>query len=393
MASASCASEPAAAAEWGEGAIWQETVAFAQGRLAASLAAHREGPARDDFPRDAWRCLGELGLPGLPVPEAFGGRGASALETAERLEALGYGCADNGLLGALSAHLLSCVVPLWQRGTDAQRRRWLPGLCSGELIAAHAATEPLSGSDVFAMQTRAVRRGDVYVLNGTKAFSLNAPAADLFILFATIDPALKTRGITAFVIERGTPGLRVGAACRKVGLATAMMGDLTLEDVEVPLAHRLADEGAGAMVFQLSMRWERSLIVATLVGTMRRLLEQCVTRARTRQQFGQAIGEFQSVSNRVADMKMRVELGRLALQRTATLLARGVRDAVEPSIAKLYISEAALVTAIDAMRIHGAAGYMQEREFGADVADALGMTLLSGTTDIQRQIIARYLGL
>jgi hypothetical protein len=261
------------------------------------------------------------------------------------------------------------------------------------MVGAHAATEAGAGSDVFSLRTRAVRDGGDYVLTGEKAFSLSAPVADLYLVFANVDPDCKPSGITAFLIERDTPGLTLTRVRRTVGLQTAPMGDLALTGCRVPAHNRLGDEGSGPFIFQLSMRWERTLIVAPEVGTMRRLVERCVQYARERVQFGRPIGQFQSVSNRIADMTVRLELSRLALRRAAEMLDAGVRDAIEPSIAKLYISEAALQTSIDALRIHGASGYMEDAEFGTDVRDALGMTILSGTSDIHRQIICRHLGL
>jgi alkylation response protein AidB-like acyl-CoA dehydrogenase len=385
--SIAAASRPESA--WGEGAVWEETAAFCRDSLNPLLA----GRAPEEFPRSAWKAAGEFALLGMPVGREYGGRGASAMEAAERLEALGYACEDNGFLAALCAHLLSCVIPVWLRGNDDQRERFLKPMCSGEMVAAHAATEPTAGSDIFALRTTARREGDDYVLDGQKAFSLSVPDAGVYIVFANLDPEFRPAGITGFLVERDRPGLSVTMVRRKIGLKTAGMGDLELAACRVPAANRLGAEGSGSLIFQLSMRWERTLIVAPQVGMMRRVLEKCVRRACERTQFGQPIGRFQSVANRIADMKVRLELSRLALMRAAELLAAGRRDAVEPSIAKLFISESALQTSIDALRIHGASGYMEDAEFGHDVDDALGMTILSGTSDIQRQIIARSLGL
>jgi alkylation response protein AidB-like acyl-CoA dehydrogenase len=372
-----------------ESAAWDETVRFAREVLVPAL---KETPA-GVFPRDAWRLAAGHGIAGLPVDREHGGAGASAVESAERLEALGYACEDNGFLAGLCAHLLSCVVPIWKRGTPEQRERFLRPLCTGAMVGAHAATEPGAGSDIFSLETRAVRCGDEYILTGQKAFSLAAPVADVYLVFANLDPARTPSGLTTFLVERDTPGLTLTRTRRTVGLQTTPMGDLELNECRVPACNRLGAEGSGSMIFQLSMRWERTLIVAPEVGMMRRLVERSLRYARERVQFGKPIGQFQSVSNRIADMTVRLEMSRLALRRAAAVLDAGIRDAIEPSIAKLYISEAALQTSIDALRIHGARGYMDDAEFGTNVRDAVGMTILSGTTDIHRQIICRYLGL
>jgi alkylation response protein AidB-like acyl-CoA dehydrogenase len=368
---------------------WDETVDAVRRELAPALVRS----SSEECPREAWRVAGKHGLTGPPVPTEYGGLGASAVETARRLEAVGYACEESGFVAALSAQLLSCVIPIWKRGTPDQRERFLRPLCAGELVAAHSATEREAGSDVFSMRCRATRTDGGYRLNGRKAFSLGAAVADLHIVFANVDPGYAPSGITAFLLERGTPGLSIGRVHRTVGLTPPALGDLTLDDCFVPVRNRLGDEGSGGFVFQLSMRWERTLIVASEVGVMRRLLEKSLKHARERVQFGRAIGHFQSVSNRIANMAVRLEVSRLVLGHAAETLDSGGRDAIEPSIAKLYISEAGLETAIDALRIHGASGYLKEAGVGSAVTDALGMTILSGTNDIHRQLICQSLGI
>jgi hypothetical protein len=309
------------------------------------------------------------------------------------MEAVGYGCRDNGLLAALNAHLWSCVIPIWKFGTEEQKRRYLPRLCNGEWIAAHAATEPGAGSDIFSLKTQAEHKGNKYVLNGKKKFILNAPVADVVVAFATVDSNRGREGIIGFLVEKGTAGMMVSGVINKMGLRHAPMGEVVFNNCEVPVENRLGKDGIGAMIFQTSMLWERTLILAPHVGTMRRVLEKCVAYARTRAQFGQSIGKFQSISNRIAEMKVRVECARLLLYHAAEILQTGTRSALEASMAKLFISEAAVETYLDAIRIHGALGYTDELEFAEDLQDAIGTIIFSGTSDIQRQIIARYMGL
>jgi hypothetical protein len=365
---------------------WDALVRFAQQELNDHLADQ-------EFSGQAWRHCGEYGVLGLPFPIEYGGQNADAKSTAVAMEALGYGSRDNGLLAAINAHMWSCVVPIWKFGTTEQKKLLLPRLCNGEWIAAHAATEPEAGSDIFSLTTRAVRKGHSYVLNGQKTFILNAPVADLVIAFATVDPKQGAEGITGFIVKKGTPGMAVTRVINKMGLRNALMGEIVFTNCELPAENRLGPEGNGSLMFQHSMQWERTLILAPHVGTMKRVLEKCVQYARRRRQFGQSIGKFQSVSNRIAEMRVRVECARLLLYHAADILQQGTRLALEASMAKLFISEAAVETYLDAIRIHGALGYTEELEFAEDLQDAIGTTIFSGTSDIQRQIIARYLGL
>lgn len=369
---------------------WEAAVQFARAHLSADRFAADDTAL---FPREIWQACGAFGLPGLPVAPEYGGRGYDVIATAVTMEAIGYSCRDNGLLAAINAHAWSCVLPLWKVGSPEQKARWLPRLCAGDLIGAHAATEANAGSDIFAMQTSAWGDDQKYVLHGQKTYVLNAPVADLFFVFARLTEGKEAGKITGFLVERETPGLTLARRIPKAGLPTAQMGEITLNDCEIPRSNRLGAEGAGMFLFQLSMLWERTLILAPHVGTMRRVLEQCIAYAKQRSQYGQTIGKFQSVSNRIADMKMRVEIAHLLLHHAAEALQRGTRSMLEASLAKLFISEAAIATYMDAIRIHGAAGYTQELEFAQDLQDGIGTVIFSGTSDIQRQIIARYLGL
>ena len=273
------------------------------------------------------------------------------------------------------------------------QQKYLPGLCSGELIGAHGMTEPDSGSDAYSLRTRAERCDGGYVLNGTKMFVTNAPVADLAVIFATVDPGRGLWGITAFLVERGTPGFDVSRDLHKMGLRTAPMAELILQDCYVPEENRLGPEGIGARIFNSSMEWERSCILAGHVGAMERQLETSIRYARERVQFSQPIGKFQSVANRIVDMKVRLETARLLLYKVAWLKKTGRPAVMEAALAKLYLSECFVASSLDAIRIHGGYGYMTEFEVERDLRDAVGGTLYSGTSDIQRTIIARLLGL
>jgi alkylation response protein AidB-like acyl-CoA dehydrogenase len=371
-------------------ALKDAAAGFAQRELNEGLI---ERDRRGEFSRESWQKCAEFGLQGLPFPEEYGGGAADILTTIVTMEGLGYGCRDNGLIFALNAQMWSVQHPIHTFGTEAQKERYLPDLCQGKVIGAHGMTEPGSGSDAYSLRTRAEKRDDGYVLNGTKTFVTNAPHADLALVFATLNPDLGQWGITAFLVEKGTPGFEVSRDIDKMGLRTAPMGELILQDCFVPEENRLGPEGAGANVFGNSMEWERSSILATNVGAMEHQLEVCVRYARERQQFGQPIGKFQSVANRIADMKVRLETARLMLYKVAWLKEMGKPAVLEAAIAKLYLSECFVQSSQDAIRVHGGYGYTTEFEVERDLRDSIGGTLYSGTSDIQRLIIANWLGL
>ena len=346
------------------------------------------------FSRELWRRCAVVGLPGLPVPEEFGGANADPLTCAIALEALGYGCRDGGLVFSLCAHLLACVVPVWQHGSDEQKRRYLTGLCDGTLIGAHAITEPGSGSDTFAMRLRAEKTDGGWRLSGSKTFISNGPVADVVVVFAVTDPGKGFHGgITAFLVERGTIGFSVGQKFDKMGLRTSPVGELVFEDAQVPEGAVLGSVGGGAGVFGTAMEWERSLLVAAHVGTIERLLETSITYARTRSQFGQVIGKFQAVAHKIADMKVQLEAARLLVYRTASRLTSSRSVSLDAAITKLFVSESLVRTALDAVQLHGGYGFMEEYEVERALRDAVGSTLYSGTSEMQRNIIARWLGL
>ncbi|MGE3889338.1 MAG: acyl-CoA dehydrogenase family protein, partial [Vicinamibacterales bacterium] len=304
-----------------------------------------------------------------------------------------YGCLDNGLIFGINAQMWSVQMPILTFGTEAQKRKYLPGMCSGALIGAHGMSEPDSGSDAFGLRARAERRDGGYVLNGTKTFVTNAPMCDVALVFATVDPAKKMFGVTGFLIDKGTPGFSVGRHIDKMGLRTSPMGEVVLEDCFVPEESRLGREGMGSRIFSDSMEWERACILGSHLGAMERLLERCIDHARERSQFGQPIGRFQAVANRIVDMKLRLDTARLLLYRVAWLKKTGQPAVMEAALAKLYLSECFVQSGLDAVRTMGGYGYATEYEVERDLRDAVGGTLYSGTSDIQRNIIARHLGL
>ena len=345
------------------------------------------------FPIDAWKKCAALGIQGLPVPEEYGGGGADGLTISVALEALGYGCRDNGLIFSINAHMWSCEIPIMKFGTEEQRRRYLPSLADGSLVGVQAMTEPATGSDAFALTTTAVEKGDVFVVNGAKTFITNAPIADLFVVFVSTDPSAGIGSLSALLVEPDTPGLTVGAPFHKMGLRTSPMSELAFSDCEVPAANLLGSRGSGMAIFNSSMDWERSFILASAVGPMRRQLEQCIAYASEREQFGQPIGKFQSVSHKIADMRTRLEACRLLLHQQGWRKAQGRSSALHSAMVKVFISDSFVQCSLDTLQIHGAYGYMTESEVEREVRDALASRIYSGTSEIQRNIIAASLGL
>jgi alkylation response protein AidB-like acyl-CoA dehydrogenase len=373
-----------------------------QARLRESIAdfaaaelnkGYAERESRGEFNREGWMKCAEMGVHGLPVPERYGGMGMDALTSMAVLESLGYGCKDNGLVFSINAHMWTLEIPLLNFGTDEQKKRYLPRLTTGELIGANAMSEPDSGSDAYSLSTTADKRDGRYVLNGSKVFVTNGPIADVFIVYATVDRSKGPNGVTAFLVEKDFSGLSVGAHTQKMGLKTSPMCELYFDDCEVPEENRLGREGAGKNLFTDSMTWERSCILASAVGTMERILETCIRYANDRRQFGQPIGKFQLIASKIVDMKMRLETSRALLYKAGWMRSHGKSIFLEAAMAKLQISESWVQTAQDAIQIHGGYGYTAEYEMERELRDAVSSKLYSGTSEIQRLIIAPLLGL
>lgn len=358
---------------------------FAAKELAEEVTARDQ---RGTFYREGYQLCGKFGLLGLPVPIEHGGRGKDLPTTVSAMEGLGYGCPDGGFAFALSASLWTVTMPILVFGDDGQKNRWLPGLCDGSLFGANAASEPESGSDIFSMRTKAERKGDRWVLNGRKIWITGGPIADLLLAFASTDPGKGALGITAFLIPKETKGLRVVRDVDKMGMRTAPMGELAFEDCELPAESLLGREGRGARIFNAALEWERGAILAPALGAMRRQLERCVEYARKRKQFGQPIGKFQSVSNRIAEMRLRLETCRHMVYGFARKKAQGGDCSVEAAMTKLHVTECYLQNSLDAVRNFGASGYTTELGLERELRDSVGGVIFSGTNDIQRNIIA-----
>ena len=345
------------------------------------------------FSRVRWKAAASIGLTGLCVPADLGGGGLGALDTALCLEAFGRGCPDTGLVFAVAAHLLACVVPVRDFAGAGQRDRLLAGLAAGDLIAANAMTEPDAGSDVGHLGTAALRDGDDYVLTGEKSFASNAPVADLFVTYGVSDPAAGFLGTSAFAVPRELAGIEVGPPYAKMGLEGCAASWVRFTGCRVPAEFRLGAEGQGSAVFQHSMGWERACLFAAYVGLLDDQLERCVAHARQRRQFGRRLGDFQAVSHRIATMTQRLEAARLLLYRACWLLDQDRPHGTAVALAKVAVSEAAIANGLDAVQVFGGAGYLRPAGIERGLRDSVASTIFSGTSEIQRELVARELGL
>jgi alkylation response protein AidB-like acyl-CoA dehydrogenase len=370
--------------------LFERTRAFASAELGAKCAERlREGR----FGQEEWQRAASFGIAGLCIPQAYGGMGLSALGTARLLEALGEGAEDRGLLFSLAAHLLACAVPIWKFGSDELKSSVLEKLSSGEWIGANAITESEAGSDVFSLKSTARRDGSDYVLDGAKSWVTNGPVADVFLVYAQTNPKFGYLGLSAFVVERDRPGLSLGKSIDKVGLQTSPTCSIYLESCRIPERNRVGAEGQGGPMFESAMLWERSCLFGLYVGQMQRQLLACVNHARERKQFGSALGSFQAVSHKIAEMKVRLEAARLLLYRACARIDSGKDARIDVAMAKLAVSEAAVQSGLDAVQLFGGGGVTTEMGVDRYLRDALPATIVSGTSEIQKNLIAKGLGL
>ncbi|MFL6238245.1 MAG: acyl-CoA dehydrogenase family protein [Actinomycetes bacterium] len=372
--------------------ISEEQAAFRASVL--DLARDVVSPGAPERDRDGrwdpamWKTLAGAGIAGLPIPEEYGGSGASIIDLCLANEAIGEGGRDGGLNLSLGAHWVIGSLPIYLHGSEQLKRRWLPGLCDGTYVGAWASTEPEAGSDAAALRTTAVRDGDSWVLNGTKIFITNGPIAAV----CTVLARTSERGATAFVVDTSTPGFTIGRELDKLGCRSSPTAEIVLTDCRVPddCVLGVPDEALWRIAFEC-FDWERTVMLAGSVGGMQATLDETITYAKQRQQFGQPIARFQAVAHKIAEMKINLEVCRTAVYRAAYLKQIGAEHQVEASVAKALIGDLAVRNALDAIQIHGGYGYL--KDFGAERAlrDSKLLSLGGGTTEIQKMIIARSL--
>jgi alkylation response protein AidB-like acyl-CoA dehydrogenase len=370
----------------------QAVIQFAEKELNEDIIKRdKEG----EFSRNSWNKCAEFGIQGLASSRTYGGHEEDIdLQRAIlAMEGFGYGCKDNGLSLGLSAQMWTVQLPILEFGNEEQKQKYLPHLVDGSKIACHALTEAEAGSDISSMQMTAEKVGGGYLLNGTKKLITFAPEADLALVFASTNLKRGKWGITAFIVEKGTKGFTASSVRDKMGMRTVPIGDLEFKDCFISEENRIGTEGAGFSIMSHSLEYDRCCILACQVGAMDRQLENAIEFAKNREQFGQPIGKFQAVANRIADMRLRLETSRLLLYKVAWLKNKGESVLLESALLKLHIGENFLQSSIDAIRTHGGKGYLTEYGVERDLRDAMGGVIYAGTSDIQRNIIAGMLGL
>jgi alkylation response protein AidB-like acyl-CoA dehydrogenase len=342
------------------------------------------------YPIDSLRLLGEQGLMGLYIPEAYGGAGLGALASCLAVEEIARACASTAVIYVVQ---YAGGYPIVAHGTAAQKQRYLPRLASGEITGAFSLSEPGAGSDAGSIATTAVRKGDRYVLNGSKMWVTNGSHAGVITLFATVDRGRGHRGVTAFLVEPGFPGFALGKLERKMGIRGSPTVAIHLSDCEVPVENRLGEEGEGFRVALGALDRSRPAVGAQAVGIAQAALDAAVSYAKERRQFGQAIADFQGIQFMLADMAMRAHAARLLVHHAAALVDRGAPStALESSMAKCFASDAAMEIATNAVQIFGGYGYTREYPVERHMRDAKVTQIYEGTNQIQRIVIARELG-
>jgi butyryl-CoA dehydrogenase len=343
---------------------------------------------KDEFPRDIFHRMGELGLLGLPFPEEYGGCGSDFMSLVIALEEIARASGSVAII--LDAHTSLCCEPLFLFGTEEQKRIYLIPLARGQKIGAFGLTEPGAGSDAGATRTRAVRDGDEWVINGQKIFITNGSVADVVVITAKTDSERGTRGISAFIVEKGTPGFQLGRDEKKMGLKGSVTSQLFFENSRLPVDNLLGEENAGFRQVLITLDAGRVAIAAIAVGLAQGAFERAVAYAKERVQFGRPIAGFQAIQWMIADMTTQIEAARLLVYRAAWLKDQGLPFAKQAAVAKLFASEMSERVCRDAIQIHGGYGYMQEYAVERMYRDQRLCAIGEGTNEIQRLVIARH---
>ncbi len=364
--------------------IRQTTFEFAQAEIAPRAADIDRSNA---FPRDLWPRMGALGLHGVTVEEEFGGAGLGYLEHCIAVEEISRASASVGL--SYGAHSNLCVNQLRRNGTDAQKRRYLPKLISGEHVGALAMSEPGAGSDVVSMTTRADRKGDRFILNGRKMWITNGPVADALIVYAKTDPQAGSRGITAFIIEKGQKGFSTAQKLDKLGMRGSDTCELLFDDCEAPAENVLGEVGRGVNVLMSGLDYERVVLAAGPLGIMQAAMDVVMPYVHERRQFGQSIGEFQLVQGKLADMYVGMNACKAYVYAVAKACDRGATTREDSAGAILYAAEKATKLALDAIQLLGGNGYINDYPTGRLLRDAKLYEIGAGTSEIRRMLIGR----
>jgi len=360
---------------------------FAQKEIAPGFEEREE---ETGFSYDIWKKMSDFGLSGLSIPAEYGGGGADAITTILGTQALTRGSGDSALTVVWLSHLLLTAMPIVDLGTEKQKKKYLPKMASGEWIGAYGLTEPDAGTDATGLRTTAKKEGDYYLLNGSKTYISNAPIADVFVVFASIDLSLKAGGITMFIVDKDSPGLTTGKPLKKYDGYSAPTGEIFFEDCRVPAENLLGKEGEGFLAMISSLGWERMAFGAT-VGCMEWELNQCISYAKERKQFGKPIAKFQLVQAMLAEMKVDLEASRYLVYNLAWKKNMKIDSGLDAAITKTFVTEAANRNSQKAVQIFGGNGCMREYMVGHNLWLSKMSVIGGGTSQIQRVIIGRML--
>ena len=369
--------------------IYDQIKQFAEAEIAPRV---REHDLEARFDHESWRKLGEIGLLGMHLPEDYGGSAASVLATVLAGEALGHAGVDGGLCLAYGAHSFLCADTILVHGSEAQKARHLPRLASGEAIGCMGLTEPGAGSDVAALRTRAERVPEGWRLNGSKIFITNGSISDLAVVYAKSDPSAGHAGISAFIVERGTPGFSAAQDMHKLGMRTSHTSELVFDDCVIPEENLLGMEGAGFFMAMQTVEWDRSALLAPMIGQMQFAIERSCRYATERQQFGRPIAAFDAIKEKIASMKVFMEAARALVYRIAWCKDQGQAVShLEAAVAKLFLGDWSLGPTNDAILLHGGYGYTAEYDVERVFRDGRLAAIGGGTSDIQKMIISKLM--
>ena len=368
------------------GLLRQTLSQFAAQEIAPRAA---EIDRNNDFPNDLWPKLGALGLLGITCPEEYGGSGMNYLAHAIAMEEISRASASVGL--SYGAHSNLCLNQIRLNGTEVQKQQYLPALCSGEQVGALAMSEPNAGSDVVSMQLKAERQGHDFILNGNKMWITNGPDANVYVIYAKTDPEAGSKGITAFIVERDTPGFSRSPKLDKLGMRGSNTCELVFENCRVPASQILGEVGAGVRVLMSGLDYERAVLAGGPVGILQACLDVVLPYVHEREQFGQSIGEFQLVQGKLADMYARCSASRAYLYAVCGALDRGEQSRKDAAAVILYTAEAATQSALDAIQLLGGNGYINDYPTGRLLRDAKLYEIGAGTSEVRRMLIGREL--
>jgi len=361
----------------------KETVARFVDRQVIPLAPEIDEAER--FPEENFRAMADMGLFGMTIPEAYGGGGADFLSCVLVMEEIMRGCVSTG--NTYGAHAILCTENIFRNGNDGQRRTYLPDLIQGQKVGALAITEPEAGSDALSLRTRAVRKGDRYILNGTKMFITNGPLADVVVVYAKTDPDAGPNGISAFIVEKGFPGFSTGKTLKKMGVRGSPTGELIFEDCEVPAENLLGEENRGLQVLMSGLDRERIVYSIAPIGVAQGAFDLAFRYASERVQFGAPIISFQMIQDMLAEMAARIQAGRLLAYWAASMAGSGRRIRLEASYAKLFCAEVGVEAVGKAVQIFGGYGFIREFPIERMYRDVKGIEFGAGTNQVQKLII------